>query len=537
MEQKILTLVKEKPKHYSRLVKNSIELNQWVLSNTLVESKSYAEMIYSAVYQHNGICPTGNKKKFKDFGTGYVFCNSANKCQCAKKSVSIKVSKSKQNYSQEKKASINSKRVKTTLKKYGVTNNGQTQNALKKHEEFYNNKDKVRDAINKNHRTKFEKYGNKNYNNSSKIKETYAKNHPLEYWETRFPDKKMAILMDKNLLKDHYKKYPVIEDLATYLNVHPQTVYRHLYIHGLREKYKSVEEQEIVNFIKSLEITNVVQNSRKIITVEKYVNGEYVNRPREIDIYLPDYNLAIEYCGVYWHHEDVEHITKDYHYQKYKACDDKKIQLLTIFSTHWHRKKELLKQTIKNKLGLVSNSIYARKCTIDANISIKEHREFLDKNHIQGYTTSQYQVGLRYNEDLVALMTFSLSRTGIGKNEDTTELVRYSSSNRIQGGASKLLTHFMKNYKKTKIISYSNNEWSNGNLYKALGCVLETDIKPSYWYIKRNDDKMYHRYNFAKHKLVEKGYDSNKTERQITREMGLLKLWDCGKKRWVLGSS
>jgi hypothetical protein len=43
-----------------------------------------------------------------------------------------------------------------------------------------------------------------------------------------------------------------------------------------------------------------------------------------------------------------------------------------------------------------------------------------------------------------------------------------------------------------------------------------------------------HRYNFAKYKLVKKGYDEKLTEREITKSMKLLKVWDCGKKRWVM---
>jgi len=84
------------------------------------------------------------------------------------------------------------------------------------------------------------------------------------------------------------------------------------------------------------------------------------------------------------------------------------------------------------------------------------------------------------------------------------------------------------------IVSYSDNEWSTGHLYEKIGFTLATEIPPSYWYLKPREEKLYHRYNFAKHKLVKQGYSPLLTERQITKDIGLLKIWDCGKKKWVL---
>ena len=260
MKTKILQIIKDKPKNYSRMIKASADMHKWVLKHSNVQSDVYAEMIYSAVYDINNICKNGNNKKFKNFAEGYGYCGHSSKCRCAKKSVSSKVSKSKQEYTDDKKQEINLKRVKTSLSKYGVTNNGQTKKALKGHKNFYNNISKVKSAILKNKQTKHQRYGDENYNNIGKIKETYSKNHPITYWEERFPEKNMKVLMNKELLSEMFVKYPNISELATYLNVHEQTVYRHLYMHGLRKKFKSLEEQELVTFLKDLGIPFYLDN-------------------------------------------------------------------------------------------------------------------------------------------------------------------------------------------------------------------------------------------------------------------------------------
>jgi hypothetical protein len=249
---------------------------------------------------------------------------------------------------------------------------------------------------------------------------------------------------------------------------------------------------------------------------------------------LPNYNIAIEINGIYWHHEDVDHITKTYHYDKFKECENKGIQLINILSVDWDHNNKKIKRIIAHRIHKSDRKrVYARKCTVQQ-IGVKETRSILDENHIQGYTTAQIALGLFNDTELIAVMTFSKSRSGIGKARDNCyELVRYATQYDIPGGASKLLSYFRKEYN-SDIISYSDNSWSNGSMYRAIGFELENEQPPSYWYYRPRDTKLMHRYNFTKFKLVEKGYDASKTERQITKEIGLLRYWDAGKRVWIL---
>lgn len=51
----------------------------------------------------------------------------------------------------------------------------------------------------------------------------------------------------------------------------------------------SILEKQIVDYIKFLNIENIIENSKKIIP------------PLELDIFLPEKKLAIEFNGTYWH--------------------------------------------------------------------------------------------------------------------------------------------------------------------------------------------------------------------------------------------
>lgn len=517
-KEQIITLIKEKPKHFSKIIKNNNELFSLVKD---CYGSSVSEQIYNYLNPNQHTCAYNNTKQFASINDGYRNCGPANKCQCTREQVSTAVSTSKKQYTTEKKEQIQEKRKSTCLEIYGVDNVGQTQKAISAHKELYNNTQAVDNITQKIKQTKKEKYGDENYNNIEQIKKT-SKLTPA-YQIAKFPDKKLIELKEKDTLLNWYMTY-TIDEIAEFCKVHKHTIYRYLTEHNIREPYKSSFEQEIVNFLTQQNITNIVRNSRKILPSKK-----------ELDIYLPEFNIAIEYNGIYWHHDKIPHIDKMYHYNKFIECENNGIHLITIFSNIWDTKKDIIKTAILHKLKMHSIcKIAARKCQVRI-ITNKECKQLLEDHHLQGYVPSQLPYGLFYNNELVAAMTFNAPRNGIGKQDIAAyELVRYVSKYHIVGGASKLLKAFITSYNPSTIVSYSANEWSTGNLYQQLGFTLDVIVKPGYWYIKPKENKLYHRYNFSKHRLVELGYDKNLSESQIVDQMGLLRVWDCGKKRWIL---
>lgn len=518
MKAEILEIVKNNPRNFSRIIKSTPDMYNLIKYS---HGETVSEKIYNWLYAVDRVCQLNQARKWKSFSQGYGFCGTSAKCSCAKQSVSNKVSQSKRQYSDEKKQEITKQRQLTTQEKYGVANVGQTPAALRQHAKVYADQQRSLAITQQVKNTKLELHGCENYNNSEQIQQTWKTKSNTDYWHQVYPEKHVEQLHNAELLKKLYTQMS-IPQLAEHCNVHIQTVYKYLNKHNLRDPFSSSEEQEVVRFLESIGITNIVRNTRKLLPSR-----------REIDIYLPDYKVAIEYNGVYWHHEDVNHITKQYHYEKFAECEQLGIQLLTVFSNFWKQNPQRVQQIIINRLGLDRRCVYARKCTVKE-ITSRQARTFFQDNHVQGYSVSSVRYGLFYNDQLTAAMTFSKTRVGIGSGDNGWELVRFASNTRVAGGAGKLLSAFVKQYCPQKVISYSDNEWSNGNLYNTLGFELISNIPPSYWYVKPKEERFYHRYNFAKHKLVEKGFDPALTEKQITKNMGLLKVWDCGKKKWVL---
>lgn len=285
---------------------------------------------------------------------------------------------------------------------------------------------------------------------------------------------------------------------------------------------QSKHEKELVKYVRSLIPTELIEENNRSL-----LNG------KELDIYIPGQQIAIEYDGLYYHSES-RIADRKYHLNKTKAAQKAGIRLIHIFSDEWINKRDIVKEKLKSIISKQSEKVFARKCVLKM-VASKEANEFLNKNHIQGGDKSKHKVGLYNNGALVALMTFSVGRNSMGtlREKDKWELSRFATSMHVVGGASKLLKYFITNYNPTKIISYADRRWSVGNLYKQLGFTDTRYSAPSYWYTKDYRERLY-RYNFRKSVLLKLGADPNKTEWEIMQELGYDRIWDCGTIRYEL---
>lgn len=281
----------------------------------------------------------------------------------------------------------------------------------------------------------------------------------------------------------------------------------------------SKEEQELLSFVVGLlgEDIEIQTNTRSVIS------------PKELDIYIPRYNIAIEYCGVYWHGESNG---KDrlYHALKRVACAKQGIRLLQVWSNEWTYQRELVKSRLRNVFRKNTNTVYGRKCTIKMVVT-SEADAFFAANHIQGKCSVPINYGLYYDEvHLVATMSFARDRFS---NTDRYELVRFAVAQHISvvGGASKLFKAFVNDYN-TSVVSYSDNRWNTGAVYQQLGFTLSHVSQPNYFYFDKLGDtnKLFSRHVFQKHKLANKLelFDPNLTEWQNMQNNGYDRIWDCG---------
>lgn len=294
----------------------------------------------------------------------------------------------------------------------------------------------------------------------------------------------------------------------------------HKYINVLKNidgdsiNYRSKGEIEICDFLSENNVVIDVCN-------KKILDGV------ELDIFLPEHNIAIEYNGLYWHSEK-QGKNKVYHINKTKKCLEKNIRLIHIFSDEWELKKDIIKKRLLNILKK-EKKIHGRKCNV-VELTKTEKSTYLNINHLQGNDKSNIWIGLKYKNSVVGVMTFGNLRRFMGsKNkENVYELYRYTSN--VAGGFSKMLKYFLLKYNPQKIITYSDRNWTPSNeysFYEKMNFMYMGESRPNYYYTRKYV-KREHRYNFSKHKLIKLGYNKEKTETEIMYELGYDRIWDCG---------
>jgi hypothetical protein len=282
-------------------------------------------------------------------------------------------------------------------------------------------------------------------------------------------------------------------------------------------------EKELVAYIKELDQGILIEQNNRVLL-----------RGKELDIYLPDYKLAIEYNGLYFHSES-RIKDKQYHINKTKEADQAGIRLIQIFSDEWENRQEVVKEKLKSILHTrTSRPVYGRECEV-RELPYSTASTFLDRYHIQGADRAKIRLGLYHSTNLVAVMTFSTGRKPLGGKfeEGVYELSRFATSDQVTGGASKLLTAFIREHTPSRIYSYADRRWSTGNLYEKLGFTRTRVSPPNYWYV---DDyrRRYHRYGFRKDILKRELRIEVGTEWETMQQLGYDRVWDCGTIRYDL---
>lgn len=465
--------------------------------------------------------------------------------------------------------SFKEKSEKTSFEKYGVSHYVKSDEYIKKTieknrekygEDWYTQTNEYIDSSKKSNNIKF---GKDYYSQTEKYKDSVKKTNIVKYnvdWYYQSDDFKEKSKISnlgkygsthytksedyKNYVKtDEYRKKRLDERISFYndrgfefissekighvklksnnclheFDIHPTNLQRrnlqNLVVCTICNPIDSKQSGQEVNVI------NWIQSLYKIDTKVRDII-----KPYELDIYIPDKKIAIEYNGLYWHSEIYK--DKKYHLNKMMMCEDNKIDLIQIWEDDWLYRNEIIKSIIKYRIGIIENKIFARNCKIEEIKDRKIVNKFFDDNHIQGSTNYNISIGLFNNDILVSCMLFN-------KPKKEIELVRFCNkiNTVVIGSASKLFKHFVKNNNIEKITSFADRSMFDGNLYEKLGFKFIHRTPPNYWWVVDGIRK--HRFTYNKQKLIKMGYDPLKTEVEIMHELGNYRIYGCGQDKWI----
>lgn len=392
---------------------------------------------------------------------------------------------------------FNERRKQTVLEKYGVTSPAQLEKSkqtnINKHgAEYALQAPNIRETIKQNN---LEKYGVENPIKLPDIREKIEKTNLAKYGvRLPFQSNDIQAKIKDTVLKKYGSEYFCTSDHFRELKTQ-------------NNWFTSKAELEIFDFI-----TNLGFSPRK-----------YYIENTEIDIYVSEMKIGIEYNGLYWHCE--LHKNKQYHLNKTKLAEKNGIKLVHIFEHEWRDRQEQVKSRLRSLLKL-NKSIYARKLEV-REVGWDQTKDFINKTHIQPIHSKPLKTFGLFNGsgELMCLATFSLHH----RNNSELVLSRFCCQDgfTIVGGLSKLSKH-ASNYFEKDIVSWCDIRWSDGNGYEKTGWIRDLINKPDYFYtdglnVIPKQARMKSKVNTP----------AGMTEHQHSLMDGLYRVWDCGKIRYV----
>ena len=319
-------------------------------------------------------------------------------------------------------------------------------------------------------------------------------------------------------IKIELGRKPYFYELVERLEVVESTAYNYLSKYKLSDSIEhpkgSSYEAELIKIL-STKFDNIDIHNREILS------------GRELDIYIPEKKLAIEFNGTFWHCSNQKY--KNYHQDKTIDCAKQGIRLIHIFEYEW--KDQLTKNKLINMILNDTKKIGARK-TYVREIDTNVEKDFLNTYHLSGYALSSIKLGCfnKETQELLGVMTFGSPRFNSKYEYEIIRLCwRYDTQ--VIGGLNKLFKYFLNKYNPSSIITYSDISKFTGNSYCKIGfkpsenCITE----PNYKWVSLNSDIVFTRYQTQKQKLIDRGLGTvNQTEDEIMEQLNFVKVFDSG---------
>lgn len=248
--------------------------------------------------------------------------------------------------------------------------------------------------------------------------------------------------------------------------------------------------------------------------------------PRELDVFIPSKNFAIEFNGCFYHSE--EYVGKTYHQDKTDACNALGVRLLHVFDDEWRDKRSIVEGMIRHRLGADIEKIDARKCTVEE-ISSSLAKEFFNANHIDGNVTSKKRLALLdKNNRIVACLSLREPRQK-KMYPDVLEVARCCSllGVSVRGWLGKLTKSAVKSASEySSLLTYVDTRIGNGSAYLTAGWNELSSTSFRFWWT--DGSKRFDRFKYRANK------SRGMTQRQIAAEAGVKPIFGCKNLRFSI---
>jgi len=265
----------------------------------------------------------------------------------------------------------------------------------------------------------------------------------------------------------------------------------------------------------------------KDLAADAVLNDRQALDGKELDIYVPSQNFAIECNGLFWHSDFTGRFASSHAEDKRLLAQKAGITLLTIFDDEWRERKQIVKSMIAHRLGK-SSTIGARKLLLQR-CKPSEVAKNIENWHLEGRVNASY--ALRLVTDQNKTMGACSLRWARGTNKTTLEIARiaFMPGIHVQGGMGRFVNEAKRWAAKlgaTTLLSYSDNRLGNGTGYLKAGMQLDSTTVLRFWWTDFNQ-----RFNRFRYRA---DAQRNLTEREVAQEANVVRIYGCSNLKWIL---
>lgn len=222
-------------------------------------------------------------------------------------------------------------------------------------------------------------------------------------------------------------------------------------------------------------------------------------------------------------------------HSSFQQIEKKEKNEIVLWEDVWHKRDKQVKARILSLLG--HNKTISARDTQIVKLDKPTLESFLDENHLMDAVSAKHKYGLMYKGVLVAVASFSSAKTFYREEGEfrSVELVRYASLQGVNvvGAMGKFLEHFIEQHKPDDIMTYTDREWSDGEVYEKLGFVKTEQTTPILFWIHPQE-----KIRFPLHKIpIELQTECQSLGMEMTdflAQKGFVKIQNLGNNKFIL---
>lgn len=200
------------------------------------------------------------------------------------------------------------------------------------------------------------------------------------------------------------------------------------------------------------------------------------------------------------------------------------LQTIHLWEDQFQQYKSIVKNRLLGKLGLTQR-IHGRQTKIiriDKAIAF----DFMQGQHLQGYTQVYYKYGLFKDDILYAVALFSKVRSMKAENYKSGELVRYANLDgyHVSGGLSKLINYYIQEQSPQDVMTYVDKDWGVGSGYDKIGFERVEHTPPQCFWVNLNTFERHYPSRFIKLHPV----NEHVSKDIIKKKYGLVEIYNSG---------